>query len=167
MNTIRLLVCFAAVALAEGGPPSPKAKDLSASDLAFFVQCARSSAYDMMGRNYASGDNIRVKYLFSGLGANRPGERLLYIAVLAKSGAFGRLFQLVHDGRQWTVSNDADIRTRPKWALTSDPLGGGTVMERALRKLESESAVTVLRIGPIGSQPSGCRTYAQGFGKQH
>jgi hypothetical protein len=167
---MRLLAYAIAAATLWAGTPSPLAKEFSASDLSFFVQCARSSAYDMLGKNYAPGDDVRVKYVFSRVGVDRAGERFLYVVVLAKRENFGRLFQLVHDGQMWIVRNDADIRTKPRWALTSDPLGGvysTSLMERALRTMEKQTSESLLRIAPLGSQPEGCRTYAQGAGKRH
>jgi hypothetical protein len=167
---MRLLVSVMAAATLWAGPPSPQAKELSAEDLAFFVACARSSAYDMLGKNYDPGDDVRSRYVFSRIGVERAGGRFLYIVVLSTKKNIGRLFQVVHDGHMWIVRNDADIRTKPKWTLTSDPLGGvysTSLMERALRTLEKQTSESVFPIGPVGSQPQGCRTYAQGVSGRH
>jgi hypothetical protein len=167
---MRFLAYVITAATLWAGPPNPRAKELSAGDLAFFVACARSSAYDMLGKNYAPGDDIRLKYVFNRVGVDRAGGRFLYIVVLSTKENIGRLFQLVHDGQMWIVRNDADIRTKPRWALASDPLGGvysTSLMERALRILEKQTSESVFPIGPLGSQPQGCRTYAQGVGERH
>lgn len=168
MRAFCALLSLMALAPLFGAEPSPRAQEFAENDLLFFIGCVRSAAYDMMGKSFAEGDEVRVKYTFSRSGVERKGARFLYILMLTKRGDFGRLFQLVNDGHTWTVRNDANVRTKPGWALSTDPLGGiysASLMTRALQEIKRKPSEVLLRIPALGAQPSGCTTYAQGLDK--
>jgi hypothetical protein len=133
-------------------------------DLAVLLSCVRTSSHDMLGPEFASGKEVHLRYVSSRRDARR-GEQLFYLAVITQNFSFGRIFRVSKSQGQWWVNNDANFETRPKWQLTSDPLGGvssTSFMESALVTIEGASDHT-LHLGPPTEQPKQCTTYVQYF----
>lgn len=162
---MRRFVCFIAfLLLLSGGNASGRAEHLSAGEISLFAKCVRSLSWNMLGsQQFATGDRVTVKYLFTRKGAPRDKQNL-YVAFMDQRGDFGRLFlfQKFQDG--WWVVNDADFGTKPRWKLTSEPLGGvntASLMNEALSEMQRRRGAEILKLAPIEKQPPGCSTYLQ------
>ena len=164
MRRIKLACCFAALLFTAF---SASAQHVRSDDLSMLLRCVRSSAHDMLGKEFKSGDEVHLRYVFSNKDVG-SGERVMYLAVLTKDRSFGRIFRLSEVGGHWSVTNDANFETRPTWKLTSDPLGGIYTLQllnKALAGTERAEDHT-LRLSASTKQPSQCSTYVQFFDKK-
>jgi hypothetical protein len=162
MRLLRWLVTL--VSLMGGITAVAQSAPLTERQVSMFVGCVRSRSWNMLGsKHFATGDTVTIKYLFK---AGRSPEKRpeFYFAVVNSDGDFGRvfLFRKFDDG--WWAVNDANFDTRPRWKLTSEPLGGGNtagLMDGALAEMQQRTQATSLKLAPIERQPQGCSTYLQ------
>ena len=160
----RFIRLLAVLSLISSGIVLAQGQPLSSDEILMFTGCVRSRSWNMLGsKEFATGDPVSIKYLFTRKGAPDK-KRSLYMAFVDKRGDFGRLFlvQKFEDG--WWVINDANFETKPKWKLTSEPLGGGNVagrMDEALADMQERPPAQIRKLPPLAKKPQGCSTYIQ------